>query len=171
MPRPGRKLLPGPRQPDGRHKPDNDPPDAVARWKRARALAEAKVIDPCWGSAVAQLAFFKRLSDREACAADRWAEWAGRYDRLKGYQSRSCASPQYEIGYGRGDGGAVELRAGDREFMDKFDAARKAVIATCGLMGVSILDDTAVLNQSVGSTYRLERMKAALAGLLQHWKM
>lgn len=140
-------------------------------FKRARDQAEAQILDPRWSSAVGKLVWFERLTDREACAADRWAEWVGRHDRLKGFPSRSVASPQYEVGYGRSDGGPGYLRSGDQEFMEKFAAARKAAIATGGLMGVMALDDIAVINQSVGNEPRLERMKAALAGLLQHWKM
>ena len=95
----GRPAQPGVRYPGGKLK--GEPADAVAKWKRARILAEAQVIDPRWGSAIAQLVFFHRLTDREAAAADRWAEWVGRHDRIKGFPRRTAASPQYDApGYG-----------------------------------------------------------------------
>ena len=68
----GRPRQPGERFPCGKLKGEADPePRAVAAFKRARVLAEAQIIDPRWGSSVAQLVFFKRLSDREAAAAER----------------------------------------------------------------------------------------------------
>ena len=165
----GRPAQPGARYPGGKLKAE--PADAVAKWKRARVLAEQQIIDPRWGSAIAQLVFFRRLSEREAAAADRWAEWVGRHDRIKGFPRRSAASPQYEGGYGPVADNLVTLRAGDAAFLEKFAAARKAAIAAGGIMGVMALDDTAVLNQSVGSVARLERMQAALQALLLHWFM
>jgi hypothetical protein len=87
----GRPAQPGVRYPGGKLKAE--PANAVLKWKRAKVLAEAQVIDPRWGSTIAQLVFFKRLTDREAAAADRWAEWVGRHDRIKGFPRRTCASP------------------------------------------------------------------------------
>src|SRR5262245_7454592 len=55
----GRPARPGLRYPGGKLK--GEPADAVAKWKRARILAEAQVIDPRWGSSIAQLVFFRRL--------------------------------------------------------------------------------------------------------------
>ena len=165
----GRPAQPGARHPGGKLKAA--PADAVAKWKRARVLAEQQIIDPRWGSAIAQLVFFRRLSEREAAAADRWAEWVGRHDRIKGFPRRSATSPQYESGYGPVADNVVTLRAGDSAFLEKFAAARKAAIAAGGIMGVMALDDAAVLNLSVGSVARLERMKAALQALLLHWFM
>ena len=165
----GRPAQPGMRYPGGKLK--GEPADAVAKWKRARILAEAQVIDPRWGSAIAQLVFFHRLTDREAAAADRWAEWVGRHDRIKGFPRRTAASPQYGAGYGPVADNVVTLRTGDTAFLEKFAATRKVAIAAGGIMGVMALDDTAVLNMSVGSVARLERMQAALRALLLHWFM
>jgi|SRR5215510_1249041 len=148
-----------------------EPPDAVARWKRARILAEAEIIDPRWGSSIAQLVFFKRLTDREAAAADRWAEWSGRADRVNGWPRRQAASPLYEAGYGPSVDGETAINQGDLEFLTRHDKARKAAIGAGTLTGVMVLDDTAVLNCAVGSTTRLERLKRTLRGLMLHWRM
>jgi len=167
----GRGRKSGARKPCGRLADNPHQPRAVAAFKRARMLVEAQIIDPRWGSAVAQLVFFKRLSDREAAAADRWAEWVGRHDQVKGFPRRSCASPRYEFGFGRSADNFVELRADDADFLEKFVSARKAAIAGGGILGVMALDDVAVLNLAVGSLARLERMKAALRALVLHWGM
>ena len=168
----GRPRQQGERFPCGKLKGEADPePRAVAAFKRARVLAEAQVIDPRWGSAVAQLVFFRRLSDREAAAADRWAEWVGRHDRIKGFPRRSAASPRYDVGFGPVADNVVALRQADEVFLQKFSEARKAAIAAGGIMGIMALDDVAVLNLSVGSLARLERMRAALRALLGHWGM
>lgn len=171
MPRIGRKPIPGPRQPDGRRKPDKTPADAVGKWKRIRDQAGAQALDPRWASAIGQLMWFKKLTDREAAAADRWAEWVGRHDRIKGFPRRCAASPLYGEGYGPVTENAITLRSGDAAFLEKFAAARKAAIAGGGIMGVMTLDDAAVLNQSVGSEARFQRMQAALRALMQHWFM
>jgi hypothetical protein len=165
----GRRAQPGGRHPGGQLKAE--PADAVLKWKRAKVLAEAQVIDPRWGSTIAQLVFFRRLTDREAAAADRWAKWIGRHDRIKGFPRRACASPQYEAGYGATADNVVTVTAGDEAFLGRFAQARKAAIGAGGIIGVMALDDAAALNTSVGSIARLDRMKAALQALLLHWGM
>jgi hypothetical protein len=165
----GRPAQPGVRHPGGQLKAELA--NAVLKWKRAKVLAEAQVIDPRWGSTIAQLVFFKRLTDREAAAADRWAEWAGRHDRIKGFPRRTSASPQYEAGYGVAADNVATLTAGDEAFLGRFAQARKAAIGAGGIIGVMALDDAATLNLSVGSIARLDRMKAALQALLLHWGM
>lgn len=170
-PRMGRRRKEGLRWTSGGRAQASEPSTAMGYWRRAKTLAMAEIIQPRWGSAIAQLMFYHRLTDREVAAADRWAEWRGRYDRLKGYERRSCASPLYETGYGRSNGHGKELSEADAKFCDQFDNARKAVLAVAGIMGLSVLDDTSVLNESVGNDMRLERLRAVLRALLVHWGM
>lgn len=161
-------MAPGPRRANGRHLPDATPADAVAKWKRLRDQAEAQALDPRWGSAVGKLMWFKQLTDREAAAADRWAEWCGRHDRIKGFPPRSVASPQYQVGYGRSVDHLVGVKKSDQEFMERFDAARR-VIGQAG--SIMALIDVAVLDQPPATQNQLERMQAALRALLLHWGM
>ena len=167
----GRSRKQGARWTSGARANMSEPSTAMGYWRRAKTLAMAEIIQPRWGSAVAQLMFYHKLTDREVAAADRWAEWRGRYDRIKGFERRSCASPLYETGYGRSNGHGKPMTEADALFVDKFDKARKAALADGGIMGLSVLDDTATLNQSVGNDMRLERLRGVLRALLQHWGM
>jgi hypothetical protein len=159
------------RFPSGKSQIATPPANSVVLWKRAKILAEAKIIDRRMGSEVGRLNLFKCLSDKQAAAADRWGEWSGRYDRIKGLPSKTTPSPHYEVGYGRTHEGEPTLRHVDREFLVKFDKAYWAVVEAAGKPGIKVLEDVAVQDRKVENEERLSNLKNALRALVYHWRL
>lgn len=113
----GRPKLAGERYPCGKLKPEVAPPAMV---RRIISQAKTTARNPLLGTEAGRLRLNGVITSKELEAANAFATAVGKHDRLKGYPSRTTASPLYERGYGSAGDLDMEdemilrdLRAGD----------------------------------------------------------
>jgi hypothetical protein len=148
--------------------------------------AKRGAADPLLRTEVGRLRLNDVLTDSQVAAATRFAKIVGAYDKAKGLPRRTTASPSYERGFGRSNGGGKDdaevidflaATSGNVEQLAKvhppsrsviqaqkrYDAARDALMSSgyaCyrAVMSVAIYDEIVVSGDHVPLRTGLDRL-------------